>query len=179
MLCQFQVYSKVNQLYTYIYFFKNFFRFFFHIGHYRVLSRVPCATQQVLTSYLFFLLGYSCFTVLCQFLLYNEVNQLYVYIYPLPLEPPSPPIPPRQVITEHRAELPVLYSRFPLAICFTHGSVCMSVLISQFVPPSPSPHPHVYHFLTVWHQASELPSLILRFKPRKQYNNTRLAWSSQ
>ena len=77
--------------------------------------------------------------MLCQFLLYNEVNQLQVYIYPLPLEPPIPPIPPTQVITEHQAELPVLYSRFPLAICFTHGSVSMSILISQFIPPTPSP----------------------------------------
>ena len=34
-------------------------------------------------------LGSNCFTILCQFLLYNKVNQLYVYIYPLPLEPPS------------------------------------------------------------------------------------------
>ena len=29
-----------------------------------------------------FLLGYHCFILLCQFLLYNKVNQLYVYIYP-------------------------------------------------------------------------------------------------
>ena len=28
------------------------------------------------------LLTYNCFTLLCQFLLYNKVNQLYVYIYP-------------------------------------------------------------------------------------------------
>ena len=49
------------------------------------------------------------------------------------------------VITEHRAELPVLYSRFPLAIYFTHGSVFMSNLISQFIPSSPSPLcPHIH-----------------------------------
>ena len=30
-----------NQLYTYPF----FFRFFSHIGHYRVLSRLPCAIQ--------------------------------------------------------------------------------------------------------------------------------------
>ena len=29
--------------------------------------------------------------MLCWFLLYNNMNQLYVYIYPLPLEPPSHP----------------------------------------------------------------------------------------
>ena len=33
---------KVNQLYVYPLF---FFSFFSHIGHYRVLSRVPCAIQ--------------------------------------------------------------------------------------------------------------------------------------
>jgi len=37
----------------------------------------------------FFNLGYSCFTKLCWFLLYNKVNQLYVYIYPLLLGPPT------------------------------------------------------------------------------------------
>lgn len=29
------------------------------------------------------------FTILCQFLVHNKVNQLRIYIYPLPLEPPS------------------------------------------------------------------------------------------
>ena len=37
--------------------------------------------------------------------------------------------------TENQAELPVIYSRFPLAICFRHGSVYMSMPISQFIPP--------------------------------------------
>ena len=46
MLYQFQVYSKVIQLYIYIYLF--FFKFFSHLGYYRILSRVPCAMQQVL-----------------------------------------------------------------------------------------------------------------------------------
>ena len=37
------------------------------------------------------------------------MNQLYVYINPLPLGPPSThPIPPLQVNTEHQAELPAL-----------------------------------------------------------------------
>ena len=43
------------------------------------------------------------------------------------------------VITEHRAELPVLYSSFPLALHFTQSSLYMAMLLSQFVPPSPSP----------------------------------------
>ena len=44
------------------------------------------------------LLEYNCFTMVCQFLLYNKVNQLYVYIYPhipsLLSLPPTLPIPP-------------------------------------------------------------------------------------
>ena len=49
-------------------------------------------------------------------------------MYPLPLGPPSHllPIPALYVITEHQAELPVLYSSFPLAIYFTHGSIYIS-----------------------------------------------------
>ena len=50
MLCQFLLYSKVHQLHIHIY--PLFFRFFSHTGHYRVLSQVPCASQQVLISYL-------------------------------------------------------------------------------------------------------------------------------
>ena len=32
----------------------------------------------------------------------------------------------------------MLYSSFPLVIYYTHGSVCMSILPPQFIPPSPS-----------------------------------------
>ena len=38
-----------------------------------------------------------------------------------------------------KSELPVSHSRFPLAIYFTHGNIYVSVLFSQFIPPSPSP----------------------------------------
>ena len=69
--------------------------------------------------------------MVCQFLLYNKVNQLYTYIYPhissfLHL-PPTVPIPPLQVVTKHRAALPMLCGCFPLAIYFTFGSVYMSM----------------------------------------------------
>ena len=81
--------------------------------------------------------------MVCQFLLYNKVNQLYIYIYPriysLLRLPPTLPIPPLQVVTKHRADLPVLCSCFPLAIYFTSGSVHMSVLLSHFVPAYHSP----------------------------------------
>ena len=43
--------SKVNQLSVYIY--PVFLRFFFHIGHYRALSRGLCAIQQALAIFCF------------------------------------------------------------------------------------------------------------------------------
>ena len=95
-------------------------------------------------------LEYSCFTMVCQFLLYNKVNLLYIYLYPhipsLLSLPPTLPFPPLQVDTKHGADLPVLCSCFPLAIYFTFGSVCMSMPLSHFIPayPSPSPCPQVH-----------------------------------
>ena len=97
--------------------------------------------RRIVEIFIYLFLEHSCFTMLCQFLLYNEVNQLYECIYCLPLGPTSslipPSIPPIQVITEHRCELPVLYSRFPLASYFTYGSAYMSMLLSQYIPLSP------------------------------------------
>ena len=70
MLCYFLLYSKVNQLYVYIY--SLFFGFPFHLGHRRALSRVPCAIQQVLISYLLY-------------------TQQCIYVNPnLPVHPTSP-----------------------------------------------------------------------------------------
>ena len=48
------VYSEVSQLHIHIYPLL-FFGFFPHIGHYRAFSRVPCARQQFLFSFLFYL----------------------------------------------------------------------------------------------------------------------------
>ena len=60
---------------------------------------------------------HNCFTMVCYFLLYSKVNQLYAYIYSLPLRPPSyHPIYPTK---ECWAELLVFHSRFPLALYFT------------------------------------------------------------
>ena len=102
-------------------------------------------------------LGYSCFAMLYWFLLYNEVNQPQG-IYPLPLGSHPPPIPPPQVITEHRAELPGFYSGFPLAIYFTRDGVYIytSIPVSQFTPPSLIP--------VSLHQLSTSASLFLPCK---------------
>ena len=70
-----------------------------------------------------------------------------IHIY-LPFWTSLPLIPhpwPIQVTTEHQAELPALDSSFLLAICFTHGSVHMSV--SQFIPSPVPAHVHPSIFL--------------------------------
>ena len=116
----------------------------------KVDSSLNFAQSRLIMLFCTSLLEYNCFTMVCQFLLYNKVNQLYVYIYPhisslLPL-PPTLPIPLLQVVTEQRADLPVLCGCFPLAIYFTFGSVYRSMPLCHFVPayPSPSPCPQVH-----------------------------------
>ena len=78
--------------------------------------------------------------MLCQFLLYNKVNQLYVYIYPhissLLSLPPTLPIPPLQVVTKHGADLPVLCSCFPLAIYLFYIWQCIYVNTTLSLRPS-------------------------------------------
>ena len=63
----------------------------------------------------------------------------------LDLPPTAHPFPPFQVVIDYQAELPVLHSSFPLAIYFTYGNIYVSMLLSQFVPPSPSPWKESYH----------------------------------
>ena len=63
------------------------------------LIALPCLKDSYgigyfLSFWLLKKLEYNCFTALCQFLLYNEMNQPYVYIYPHPLGTPSHPQPP-------------------------------------------------------------------------------------
>ena len=65
------------------------------------------------------------------------ISRKYTYVSSL-FEPPSHPISPLDVVPEHQVELPVLYSNFPLALYFTHGNAYVSVLLSQFVSPSPA-----------------------------------------
>ena len=72
----------------------------------------------------------------------TTIKLINTYINSLPDEPLfHSPIPLLQVIAEHQAELPVLHSSFPLAIYFMYGKVCVSILLSQFVPPTRCPAP--------------------------------------
>ena len=66
-----------------------------------------------------------------------QISHKYTYILFLLSLSPNPPFPPAQVITEHQAGFPVLYSNFPLAIFSTHDSVYRSVLLPPFIPLSP------------------------------------------
>ena len=79
--------------------------------------------------------------------MYNNMNQLCVYMYPLHVEPPSHPSPHCIPLGYHRA-CPVPYGRLPRASRFTCG-----VCICQGYSPSSSHSPlrpcvHVYSFPT-------------------------------
>ena len=67
------------------------------------------------------------------------ISHMHTHIPSLLDLPPSPPSHPTR--PSQSTQLTSLYSRFPLAIYLTHGSVFMSNLISQFIPPSPSTPP--------------------------------------
>ena len=51
-LCLFLLYSKVNQPYLYIHLFSGFP---YHLGHYSVLSRVPCAIYSSFSLIIYFI----------------------------------------------------------------------------------------------------------------------------
>ena len=95
----------------------------------------------------FFLLRYNCFTMQCQFMLYNKVNQLYVYIYPI-----SWIFPP----TSHPSRSP--QSTKLSSLRYTAGSHQLSVFhmvvyIYQSLSPNkshpPFPHPPCPHVLSL------------------------------
>ena len=105
------------------------------------VQTTPYITNQAKST---FSKNLSIIALQCWFLLYNNVNQLYIYIYIYIIYTHiylllPPPILPLYIITECQTGLPVLYGSFSLAICFTRGSVYVSMLLSQFISPSPSP----------------------------------------
>ena len=59
------------------------------------------------------------------------IGHKYTYVpFLLSLSPNFHPIPLLQVVAEHWVELPVLYSKFPLANHFTRGNACFSPTLS-------------------------------------------------
>ena len=80
--------------------------------------------------------------ILWWFLPYINMKWPELYICPLPPESPSclPPHPtPLGCHKPLGFGFPVSYSKFPLAVYFTYGHVYVSMLLSQIIPPSPSP----------------------------------------
>ena len=96
--------------------------------------------QHFFKKCIYFYLKDNCFTVLVWFLPCLNMNQPQVYICPLPREPPSqlPAFPAPLGCYRALFEFPESYSRFPLAICFTDGTVYASIQLSPFIPLSPS-----------------------------------------
>ena len=79
-----------------------------------------------------FQLENNCFTILCWFVPYINMNQPQVYICPRPLEPPTLSH-PSTLSQSTRFES---YSKFLLVIL--HGNVCVSMIFSQFAASSSS-----------------------------------------
>ena len=81
------------------------------------------------------------------------------------------PIPSLQVITEHWAELPVLYNSFPLAIYFTHGNY-------THVNPSLPSHPTLLQvYLSILYVS--IPALqIVSFVPSFRFHIYALIYDS-
>ena len=75
---------------------------------------------------------------------YTVRQVLCHYAIHIHISPPSwtSLLPPHPTSLGHhgasRWELPVLDSSFPLAICFSYGSIYMPMLLFQLIPPSPS-----------------------------------------
>ena len=104
---------------SYIYMYLFFFKFFSHLGYYRILTRVPCAIQQVLVGYLFHIQQWEC------------VNPK------LPVYPSHPPFPPGNLKSVLKSQL---YLHFPLTQHYP---------IFYFIPGDklgglPTPCPHIY-----------------------------------
>ena len=84
------------------------------------------------------IIAFQCFVSFCC----EEMEIIHKYTYIsslLNLSPTLVPSFPSRLSQSIRPEHPVLFSNFPLAICFTYGNVYVSMPLSQYVSPSPSP----------------------------------------
>ena len=75
----------------------------------------------------------------CQFLLQSKVNQLSIYIYPLLLGPPAHPSSQPSGSSQSPRLSSLAVEQLPASCLSAQDSVCMTVLLSQFIPSSPSP----------------------------------------
>ena len=95
----------------------------------------------------------NCFTMLCWFLPYINMNQLYICIciYVYMTLPATPSHPSRLSQSPHLSSVES-HSKVPLAVLFTYGSVCFHATLAihplhlshPLLPWTPMPlHPHV------------------------------------
>ena len=113
---------------------------------------------------IYFSLKCNCFPVSCYFLLYSIVNELCVYIYPLPLNPLSYPPPFHSFRSSQSTEL--------ISLSYTADFHCLFYIWQQVhVPDTLSTHPtvpfpHCVHKST----SSAAASLFLPLKQVHQFH---------
>lgn len=88
--------------------------------------------------FVFFFNWANCFTLLCWLLPYSMNRRVGICICPLWNLPPTPPPHATSSGLSQSTRLICMPSKSPGHL-FTYAGVCASVLLSQFVPPSPSP----------------------------------------
>ena len=107
-----------------------------------------CLSDVIDSFWSFFKLDYNYITMLCLFLLYNKVNQLYVYIHPFPLEPPShsTPLGHQRALSwaPHAMQLLPTSSLFYTWECVYVNPILPVCLTLPFLPP----RVHMYYFST-------------------------------
>ena len=89
--------------------------------------------------FLIFKLEYNCLAMLYYFLLYNKVDQLYVYIYSFPLEPPAQ----NPLHSARSSQNPELSSLGYIAVLHKLSILHIIVYICQCYPPNLS-HPLLF-----------------------------------
>ena len=102
--------------------------------------------------------GHSFQITLWCFLLYNKVNQLCVYIYPLPFEPPSHPPCSSSQSTKLSA---LCYRQLPTSYPFYRWS-CIYISATLSHPPLPSLCPHVLSLHLRLYSALQIGSSVPR-----------------
>ena len=94
---------------------------------------------EVTTVVFFSQLEYSCFVILCWFLLYNDVKQLYIHMYPFPLGPHFHP-PSYPSGSSQSTVLSLCTMQRVSTGCLCYVWQCTYVSPNSSHPPQPHPH---------------------------------------